>query len=157
MYYKSGNGTRSSDWYLTEVFGPTPNGLETGLRQEILPSSFWVTGPDPPLRQAPVMEKSVAGERNTISTSSLHQNYGTSFGLQTFSSTHTPQMDTSNDLAVASQRSHELCLVEAMETSQQLCSNETAAEDLNLWPADPHPSHGASRPDSPRPGTVNKW
>ena len=165
MCLKSGNGARSSDWSHTEVFGPTLKVLKSGdnqhtggrqrLRQEILPSIFSVTGPHPPLQQALVTEKPVPAERNTISTSSLHQNYGTSFGLQTFSSALTPQLNTSNDLIVASQRSHHLCSAEAMETSQQFCSNETSTEGLNLWSADPHLSRGCSLLDSPPPGTVN--
>ena len=153
MYNKSGNGTRSSEWDHIEVFGPTPKGLETGLLQERLPGSFWVIGPQPSLQQAPVMEKPVPGERNTISTSSLHQSYGTSLGLKEFSSTLTPQVNTSNDFAIASWRSYQLGSAEAMETSQHFCSHQTATE--GLWSAGRHLSHGASRPDSTPPGTVD--
>ena len=64
-------------------------------------------------------------------------------------------MNTSNELVVASQRSHQLSSAEAMETSQQFCSNETAREGLNLWSEDPHLSHVTSRPHSPPPGTVD--
>ena len=66
-----------------------------------------------------------------------------------FSSTLTLQMNTSNELVVASQRSHQLSSAEAMETSQ------TAREGLNLWSEDPHLSHVTSRPHSPPPGTVD--
>lgn len=72
-----------------------------------------------------------------------------------FSSTLTLQMNTSNELVVASQRSHQLSSAEAMETSQQFCSNETAREGLYLWSEDPHLSHVTSRPHSPPPGTVD--
>lgn len=69
-----------------------------------------------------------------------------------FSSTLTLQMNTSNELVVASQR---LSSAEAMETSQQFCSNETAREGLNLWSEDSYLSHVTSRPHSPPPGIVD--
>lgn len=165
MCFKSGNGTRSSDWYYTEKFGPTPQVVETddnhlagegrGLCQEILPSFSSVTGPHPTPQQAPVMEKPAPGERKTIPSSMLHQNYGTLFGLQTFSSTPTLQINTSNDLAVASQRSHQLCSAKAIETFQQLCSNETATEGLNLCSANLHLSCGSSLSHSSPPSTFD--
>ncbi|XP_022801884.1 E3 ubiquitin-protein ligase rnf213-alpha-like, partial [Stylophora pistillata] len=58
------------------------------------------------------------------------------------------EMNSSNDLAEASERLQQPCSTEAMETSQRFSSNETAIKGLNPWSTNPHLFRRSSVKDS---------